>query len=58
MSKNNNDIICVGEALIDFIGDELATNLTQTKSFSKYVGGSPTNVAKNMAQLGFNSTLI
>ncbi len=58
MSKKNNDIICVGEALIDFIGDVVAINLAQTKSFSKYVGGSPTNVAKNMAQLGFKTALV
>lgn len=58
MSKKNNDIICVGEALIDFIGNEVAINLAQTKSFSKYVGGSATNVAKNMAQLGFKTTLV
>jgi len=58
MTIKKIDIICVGEILIDMIGDEIAENLAQTKSFSKYVGGSPTNVAKNMAQLGFNSVII
>jgi len=58
MTIKKIDIICVGEILIDMIGDEVAENLAETKSFSKYVGGSPTNVAKNMAQLGFNSVII
>jgi len=58
MTKNKIDIICVGEVLIDMIGDNVAENLAQTKSFSKFVGGSPTNVAINMAQLGFKITLV
>jgi len=58
MKTKKNDIVCVGEVLIDMIGDKVAENLAQTKSFSKYVGGSPTNVAKNMAQLGFKTVLI
>lgn len=58
MGKRKIDILCVGEVLIDMIGDLVAQNLAQTKSFSKYVGGSPTNVAKNMAQLGLNATLV
>lgn len=58
MKSKNIDIICVGEILIDFIGNDVADNLAQTKSFSKFVGGSPTNVAKNMAQLGFKTALV
>jgi len=58
MRNRKIDILCVGEVLIDMIGDEVANNLAQTKSFSKYVGGSPTNVAKNMAQLGLNAVLV
>jgi len=58
MTKKNIDIVCVGEILIDMIGDEVAENLAETKSFSNYVGGSATNVAKNMTQLGFNTVII
>ncbi len=58
MEEKKIDIICVGELLIDMIGDEVSENLAQTKSFSKFVGGSPTNVAKNMAQLGFKTVLV
>jgi len=58
MNKKSIDIICVGEALIDLIGDELSGGLVSTKKFHKYVGGSPTNVAINMSQLGLNVALI
>jgi len=58
MKRKKIDIICVGEVLIDMIGDKPTQNLAQAKSFSKYIGGSPTNVAKNLAQLGYKSILI
>ncbi len=58
MSLKNIDIICVGEILIDRIGNEMATSLAETKSFSNHLGGSPSNVAQNMALLGFNTALV
>jgi len=51
MKKKDIDIVCVGEALIDLIGEEMADGLATTKTFHKYVGGSPTNVAINMSHL-------
>jgi len=58
MRVKSIDIICVGEVLVDMIGDNVAENLAQTKSFSKFVGGSPTNVVNNMTQLGFKTVLV
>lgn len=46
------DIVCIGEALIDFIGEQRETPLSETKDYHRYLGGSPTNVAMNMARLG------
>ena len=46
------DIICVGEALIDFIGEQKEAPINETKDYHRYLGGSPTNVAMNMARLG------
>lgn len=46
------DIICVGEILIDFIGHQHEVGIDQTRDYHRYLGGSPTNVAMNLARLG------
>ncbi|MEZ4859098.1 MAG: PfkB family carbohydrate kinase [Flavobacteriaceae bacterium] len=46
------DIVCVGETLIDFIGEQAEEPINNTKDYHRYLGGSPTNVAMNMARLG------
>lgn len=51
------DILCVGEVLIDCIGQEVNT-LAETKTFQRFLGGSPTNVAVNGARLGLNIALV
>jgi len=51
------DIICGGEVIIDFIGDELS-NIENTKNFQRFLGGSPTNVAVNATRLGLNVALV
>lgn len=48
------DIICVGEILIDLIGHQAEATISQTKDYHRYLGGSPANVAMNMARLGMN----
>ncbi len=52
------DIICVGEALIDFIGEQTEEPIKNTKDYHRYLGGSPTNVAMNMARLGLKVELV
>ncbi len=54
----NTDIICIGETLIDFIGAQIEVPINQTKDYHRYLGGSPTNVAMNMARLGMNVAMI
>ena len=54
----NIDILCVGEALIDFIGHQTNTLLNNTRDYHRYLGGSPTNVAMNSARLGLNSLIV
>lgn len=56
--KKTIDIISVGEVLIDFIGREKNATLAETKNYQKFLGGSPTNVAVNMARLGLKSVLV
>jgi fructokinase len=52
------DLICVGETLIDFIGTQIEAPISETKDYHRYLGGSPTNVAMNMARLGMNVAMI
>ncbi len=52
------DIVCVGEALIDFIGHQMNMSLASTKDYHRFLGGSPTNVAMNCATLGLNTHLV
>lgn len=52
------DIICIGEVLIDFIGHEINTSLSETKNYHRFLGGSPTNVAVNAARIGLKSILV
>lgn len=52
------DILCVGETLIDFIGEQVEKPIKETKDYHRYLGGSPTNVAINMARLGLQVELV
>lgn len=64
LSKNvgdhdpGTDLICIGETLIDFIGTQVEMPINETKDYHRYLGGSPTNVAMNMARLGMNVAMI
>jgi len=57
MKTQQFDILCVGEALVDFIGSEIGS-LSDTQHFHKHIGGSPTNVAMNLSKLGLNVGLV
>jgi len=58
-SKNKHiDILCVGETLIDFIGTQTEQPINLTTDYHRYLGGSPTNVAMNMARLGLNVQMV
>ena len=52
------DIICIGEVLIDCIGNELDTTISQTKNYHKFLGGSPTNVAVYASKLGLKAMVV
>ncbi len=52
------DILCVGEALIDFIGQQSGVQINNTSDYHRYLGGSPTNVAMNSARLGLKSAIV
>jgi fructokinase len=51
-------LVSVGELLADLIGTEFTKNLTDTDTFKRYQGGSPANLAANMARLGQATALV
>lgn len=52
------DVITIGRAGVDLYGDQVGGRLEDMGSFSKYIGGSPTNMACGTARLGLRSGLI
>jgi sugar/nucleoside kinase (ribokinase family) len=58
MMNRKYALVSVGELLADLIGTEFTTNLTDTESFKRFQGGSPANLAANMARLGNTTALV
>lgn len=54
--QKNNDLITIGEILIDMISEDYSDNFTGD-TYQKYFGGSPSNIAMNMKRLGINSII-
>lgn len=54
LQDRSNDVLTVGELLIDLIADEYDDPF-QGNRFSKFFGGSPSNIAINAKKLGINA---
>ena len=52
------DLLAIGETLVDFISVEETDWLRNAYTFGKYLGGSPANIAVNIAKLGGNAAVI
>ncbi len=52
------DVITIGRASVDLYGAQVGGRLEDMRSFDKYVGGSPANIAAGCARLGLKSALI
>ncbi|MGM0419690.1 MAG: carbohydrate kinase family protein [Bacillota bacterium] len=52
------DLLAVGEVLIDLITEEKVTSLAEAEKYKRHFGGSPANIAMNLAALGKKSALI
>jgi len=51
-------VFCIGEALIDFVGEKQGSDLSKAKEFTRKAGGAPANVACAIAKLGGRSSFI
>ena len=51
-------LLSVGELLADFIGHHVSISLLDAQDFRRYQGGSPANMAANMARLGNTVALV
>ncbi|WP_375447010.1 carbohydrate kinase family protein [uncultured Fibrella sp.] len=51
-------ILSVGELLADFIGQTFSESLFDAADFTRFQGGSPANMAANMARLGNQAALV
>ncbi|MEL6970946.1 MAG: PfkB family carbohydrate kinase, partial [Bacteroidota bacterium] len=51
-------ILAVGELLIDFISTTYAESLDDVSTFERLPGGSPANMAGNLARLGQSAGLV
>ena len=51
-------LLSAGELLADFIGHHVSTSLLDAQDFRRYQGGSPANMAANMARLGNKVALV
>ncbi len=54
----NLDVITIGRSSVDLYGVQVGGRLEDMRSFNKYIGGSPTNIAVGSARLGLRSALI
>lgn len=52
------DVICMGEALIDFVSLQSGVSLVEAQDFHKAAGGAPANVAVGLARLGVRAAFI
>lgn len=58
MTAPTLDVITIGRSSVDLYGQQIGGRLEDMASFSKAVGGSPTNMAVGTARLGLRSALI
>ncbi|QHT62465.1 5-dehydro-2-deoxygluconokinase [Paenibacillus lycopersici] len=52
------DFTAIGRLCIDLNANEINRPMEETKTFTKYVGGSPANIAIGMSRFGLNTAFI
>ena len=51
-------VFCIGELLIDFVGENQGNDLSKANDFTKKAGGAPANVACAISKLGGKSCFV
>lgn len=51
-------LLSIGELLVDIIGTDIQESILHTTTFERFQGGSPANMAANMARLGMSTALV
>jgi len=57
-AKEPLELLAIGETLVDFISVEQTDWLRNATTFRRYLGGSPANIAVNVAKLGGRSAVV
>ena len=57
-SNSPVDLVCLGRAGVDFYADQVGSRLEDVGSFSKYIGGSSTNIACCSSRMRLSTALI
>lgn len=57
-TSNENDVLCYGEVLIDFVATEPNVGLFDVNTFTVAAGGAPANVAVGVRRLGLSSGFV
>jgi 5-dehydro-2-deoxygluconokinase len=58
MGHRSYDVLAMGRSSIDLYANEIGAPFTEVKSFSAYVGGSPTNICVGARRLGLRTALL
>lgn len=58
MKEYTYAVVAIGELLADLIGAEPSTSVGKTSTFLRFQGGSPANLAANMARLGQRTAVV
>ncbi|URZ18049.1 carbohydrate kinase family protein [Clostridium felsineum] len=53
-----NNVLCIGELLIDFICSDIDTTLSKGENFKKKAGGAPANVTAAISKLGGSASFL
>lgn len=58
MAASATDVVCLGEALVDFLPERRGRRVRDVRRWTPCLGGAPANVAVGLARLGATSALV
>lgn len=58
MAGKTYDLVCVGRSCIDLYSNDIGAPFPEIKTFSAYVGGSPTNICVGAGRLGVRCAML